>query len=141
MMYLPTCSKAERIAKLVSSGESRRKHAVDLSQSAFQLEKICRDLSIVLNVEDKNEEVIVEGKNEEIIVLVTDEIKRCLKSIPESLLEKPPRILNKFDSVEDFSQQQQILLEKIGESFYQVLIDCFVFCCTMLISFVKCVCT
>jgi hypothetical protein len=35
------------------------------------------------------------------------------------MLQNPPRILNKFNSDKDFSEQQKDLLEKIGESFYQ----------------------
>jgi hypothetical protein len=53
---------------------------------------------------------------------VTNEIKGCLKNLPESMLVRPPRILNKFDSDKAFSEQQKDLIGKIGESFYQVFI-------------------
>ena len=84
----------------------------DRSKSIFQLEKICRDLQIA------SEEL---EKERDIITLVNNQISLCLMNIPQTLLQNPPRVLQRLvDEKRSLSDQQKDLLSRIEESFYQV---------------------
>jgi hypothetical protein len=66
------------------------------------------------------------AKEEEIVLLVTSRITECLENIPQSLLQNPPKILDRManeSSNEFFNEQQKELLERIGDSFYEVEVN------------------
>lgn len=93
----------------------------DRSKSIFQLEKICTDLQIASEGLDKEQDIID---------LVTSQIAVCLASIPPTLLQNPPRVLQRLHNEnKGLSNQQNELISRIEESFYQVWLDKFLLFC------------
>ena len=105
--FLCTQLQSARLTAHNVEGESRRTAAGKTGKIIFQLDKICKDMHVLPEVENPNEVDVVNA--------VRAKLTQVLNEVPKELLSNPPRVLG--DSIK-LSNEQKEVMGKIADAYH-----------------------
>lgn len=101
-----------------ASGHRRKQRAGDRGKVVFQLEKICKELSISFDGQFNPDEVSITS-------VIRDKVATVLSDVPVSVVHAPPTILSAQDT--ELNDVQRAQFEQIRKSFHEVLLFSLIF--------------
>lgn len=105
--FLCTQLQSARLTAHNVEGDSRRAAAGKKGKIIFQLDKICKDMQVLPEVENPNEVDVINA--------VRAKLTQVLNGIPKDLLSNPPKALGEKISLKN---DQKEMMEKIADAYH-----------------------